>query len=393
MRIDELAGQLTENNEKIDLNQVLQRPQRSMGYRSSTNELGQGKAKEKKQEVVRQIKLSESGQIFLEANCLFHGHGDGKNIDLAIDKYEQAAKMGNVNASLALGMIYEQGIGVKLDLYDAFVHYHNAAQKMDPHALYKIGDLIEKGMGLEENKSSKKNVKQILGFYKRAIENGSTKAAVRMAQIYENGEYGQAVDFQKALDFYEGVLEDEDEAMNAVGSEHYKRKDYKNAVELFSKAADMGNASAMNNLGTCYELGKGVDKDVLRAYDLYEESAKKGNTQGMSNLGFLYYKEAKIQGSEEQFLEAAHWFRFSIAEDESLKDSHYYLGCMHLNGDGVDQSYSKSYKYFKKAADEGHDISCLKIGDLCYRGFDHNKPDKMKAYEWYSLGAQRGNSQ
>jgi len=51
----------------------------------------------------------------------------------------------------------------------------------------------------------------------------------------------------------------------------------------------------MNNLGTCYELGKGVDKDILRAYDLYEESSRKGNAQAMSNLGFLYYKEAKLK--------------------------------------------------------------------------------------------------
>jgi len=86
------------------------------------------------------------------------------------------------------------------------------------------------------------------------------------------------------------------------------------------------NPTSMNNLGTCYELGKGVDKDILRAYDLYEEASKKGNAQAMSNLGYLYYKEAKIRSSEEQYLEAAHWFRYSIAEDERLKDSHYYLG-------------------------------------------------------------------
>jgi len=77
----------------------------------------------------------------------------------------------------------------------------------------------------------------------------------------------------------------------------------------------------------------------------------------MSNLGFLYYKEAKITSSVDQYLEAAHWFRFSIAEDDTLRDSHYYLGSMHLNGDGVDQSYSIAFKYFKKAVDNGHDTA------------------------------------
>ena len=155
----------------------------------------------------------------------------------------------------------------------------------------------------------------------------------------------------------------------------------------------MGNPTAMNNLGTCYELGKGVEKDVLRAYDLYEEASKKGNAQAMSNLGYLYYKEAKIRGSEEQFLEAADWFRFSIAQDDTLKDSYYYLACMHLNGDGVDQSYHLASKYFNKAAQNGHDIAFLKLGDLWYSGFDENKPNKSTAYEWYRKGGEKGNSQ
>lgn len=76
----------------------------------------------------------------------------------------------------------------------------------------------------------------------------------------------------KALDLYQSVVDVESEAMNSIGWEWYKRGDYKKAVELFSKASDL--ASAINNLGTWYELGKGVEKDVLRAYDLYEEAAK-----------------------------------------------------------------------------------------------------------------------
>ena len=113
----------------------------------------------------------------------------------------------------------------------------------------------------------------------------------------------------------------------------------------------------------------------------------------MSNLGYLYYKKAKILGSEDMFLEAAHWFRFSISKDETVKDAHYYLGCMHMNGEGIDKSYTLAFKNFKKAADYGHDSSFAKIGDLCYSGFDDNKPNKIKAYEWYVLGAERGNSQ
>lgn len=113
----------------------------------------------------------------------------------------------------------------------------------------------------------------------------------------------------------------------------------------------------------------------------------------MSNLGFLYYKKAKINSSEEYFHEAAHWFRFAAAEDDSIKDAHYYLGWMHLAGTGVDQSFSYAFKYFKRAAELGHDLAWLKIGDLCYGGFESLKADKTTAFNWYLKGAERGNPQ
>lgn len=156
--------------------------------------------------------------------------------------------MGNINALMALGKIYEQGIGVKVDLYNAFVHYHEAAKKMEPQALYKLGELIEKGVGDEDNERNR--TKQILGFYKNAIEKGSTKARVRMAQIYESGEHGMKVDKGKALELYESCIEEEPEAMASVGLECYNREDYVQAVRLFNKAAELGNTTALNNLGT-----------------------------------------------------------------------------------------------------------------------------------------------
>ena len=47
--------------------------------------------------------------------------------------------MGSINARMALAKIYEEGIGVKIDLYQAYIHYHEAgSKKMEPQALYKL---------------------------------------------------------------------------------------------------------------------------------------------------------------------------------------------------------------------------------------------------------------
>jgi len=50
--------------------------------------------------------------------------------------------------------------------------------------------------------------------------------------------------------------------MNALGSLFFNEKrEYEQAFGWFSKAADRGYTRAITNLGICYELGCGVDKD------------------------------------------------------------------------------------------------------------------------------------
>lgn len=124
--------------------------------------------------------------------------------------------MGNVKAMVALGKIYEEGIGVRVDQLEAFRYYHKAAWKNEPQALYKFGQLFEKGIGVEEDSSPSKIAKQIIVCYKKAVEEGSSKAAVRLAQIYENREYNTK-DEGKAQELYEKTIETEEEAMNYIG--------------------------------------------------------------------------------------------------------------------------------------------------------------------------------
>ena len=44
-------------------------------------------------------------------------------------------------------------------------------------------------------------------------------------------------------------------------------KDEKKAVELYTKAADMGNVNAIYNLGVCYQHGTGCAKDEKKAVE------------------------------------------------------------------------------------------------------------------------------
>jgi uncharacterized protein len=54
-------------------------------------------------------------------------------------------------------------------------------------------------------------------------------------------------------------------------------QDYAKARELFEKAADKGDATAMANLGLIYRSGLGVAQDSSKAREWYQKAADKGN--------------------------------------------------------------------------------------------------------------------
>lgn len=61
-------------------------------------------------------------------------------------------------------------------------------------------------------------------------------------------------------------------------------QDLTKAVQRYQRAADLGDANAMFNLGVCYQKGCGVRQDRLRARQLYAEAARRGNLQASDVL-------------------------------------------------------------------------------------------------------------
>lgn len=66
---------------------------------------------------------------------------------------------------------------------------------------------------------------------------------------------------------------------------------YNKALEFFRKAADLGNADAMNYLGVMYQYGQNVIKNAKTAADWYYKAIQtdNGNAYAAHNLGGLYY--------------------------------------------------------------------------------------------------------
>ncbi|EJK44141.1 hypothetical protein THAOC_37349, partial [Thalassiosira oceanica] len=62
-------------------------------------------------------------------------------------------------------------------------------------------------------------------------------------------------------------------------------KDAARAVELWTKASELGSAGACYHLGAVYSHGVGAEQDVERGVRFYEKAAMRGHVRARHNLG------------------------------------------------------------------------------------------------------------
>ena len=106
-------------------------------------------------------------------------------------------------------------------------------------------------------------VAEVLASIRRNVEDEVPEAIAHLGQAYRDGMYGLVKSSKKA------------------------RKLYKRAVEL-------GNVSAMLNLGAYYETGDGVKRDWKKAEQLYRMAANRGDADAQRNLGLLACNKGQI---------------------------------------------------------------------------------------------------
>ena len=119
-------------------------------------------------------------------------------------------------------------------------------------------------------------------------KSGNTEAQFQLASAYD---YGQGIDRNKneAKKWYTKAAQaGHSEAQNSLGSMYQENKQYKKAFNWYKKAAKQNHALATNNLGYLYDLGLGVPQNRQKGYALYMRAAELGWAESMFNLGQMY---------------------------------------------------------------------------------------------------------
>ena len=125
------------------------------------------------------------------------------------------------------------------------------------------------------------------------------------------------------------------------------------------KKAKAGNARAMFDVGESYISGEGVAKNIGETIRWWSKAADLGNTSALFNLAWLY--SSKRVGTFVIYIgkeipknpdEAFRLWKI-LGEQKETPAGMYHLGNCYWYGEGVGRSYKEAVKWWQKSARKG----------------------------------------
>ncbi len=266
---------------------------------------------------------------------------NAKNFADAKIAWEQAAELGNADATYNLGVLYVEGQGVERNYATGLMWYEKAAERGATYAAKSVAELKHEIVFQEGYAAySAKNFPAAIAAWEKAAALGSIHASYNLGAMTEDGQAFEG-DLKKALGFYERALagghqkaadavaavkqrlvgydelqaaqkaraaKKDDEALAwfekaaAAGSEEGARManfmkaqrvglaelkqgqaaaeegEFDEAIAWYTKAAEAGNVTAMTSLAALYQFGRGVDEDPRKAIAWYEKAEQLGDS-------------------------------------------------------------------------------------------------------------------
>ena len=151
------------------------------------------------------------------------------------------------------------------------------------------------------------------------------------------------------------------------------------ALDLFLKAADMGDSSGMRNAGYCYAVGKGCERDKMIGAMWYTRAAEAGNAAACCNIGVMYDYG---NGVEKSPTLAVAWFQRGA--EGGNRRSMTNLGEHCMTGEGLESRDLDAAEYWLLKS--GSPRAMYRLAELC---LDYpEKRDAAKGQEYLERSAE-----
>lgn len=232
--------------------------------------------------------------------------------------YQQACEAGDMRGCVALGSIYERGLGqARVDDDRAQQLYRRACDAKNAAGCHRLGSMFERGRRTERDYEAAR------AMYEQACEESGTLGCYELGELYRKARGGE--------------------------------RDYGRSRRLFANACSNGSMSGCIALGDAYRRAEGVERDYERARRLYRRACDREVPRGCGNLGHLYVEGLGVErdtGYGRRLLERA-------------CESGHGMSCLSLallyeQGRDVAEDRQKTSKYYRKACEREVQGACGK---------------------------------
>ena len=227
---------------------------------------------------------------------------DPEELEKTLEWMKSKVEQGNAEAADFLGDTYRKGELVSRNMEQARIWYEKGAELGSVYSQVKLGYILHYGIGVKQDKV------QAMKMYETAMAQGNTEAAIALGKMYYSGD-GVPKDKQKGMEIMRRAadLTNNVDALFSMGMMTLENRDFVQAREWFTRAAEQGNVNSMIILGELYRRGIGGDRDLQKAQRLTEEVAARGGYYGVIGAGV---------GNIEALLDAAETAKESERTDE-----------------------------------------------------------------------------
>jgi TPR repeat protein len=161
------------------------------------------------------------------------------------------------------------------------------------------------------------------------------------------------------------------------------KKNLEEAAACFASAADRGYCPSQAALGMAYLNGEGVEKDSREAVTYLGAAAEQGDVDASCQLGICFMEGI---GVSQDYTKAVEAFRLSAKWSAKAQ---FNLGLCYARGLGVDQDAVTAVHFYEKAAKQGLAEAQNNLGECCMTGTG-TEHDTFKGFKYKKQAADQG---
>ncbi|MEZ5583496.1 MAG: SEL1-like repeat protein [Candidatus Competibacteraceae bacterium] len=340
---------------------------------------------------------------------------------------EQAAETGYPSALRELGRRYWRGEGVSADPARAVQWLNRAADNGESKAMLDLaefyaGRLGEQGAANQalfwlEKAAGAGEIKAMLELARRAAASPDDADKVQASNWLARAAQTPPCDFGTALDVAQAYFDGLSGQHNSEQGRFWVKRalqhfppdeddyyrlarihrrgigvppDPAKALTYLKKAADLGQARAMRELGKAYLTGWGGDPDPAEALRWFRQAVERGDEEAHFELAMAYRNQ--VGGEDEQHSPEAVWAAMKTAAENGSIRAMRELGRWYQRGFGVAINPAESVRWFTRAAEQGDTAAMRELATAYAVGLGVLQ-SLQESRAWLERAAQRGDAQ